>query len=81
MFDIPELSLYHNPHPCNPKDLEWYGSNRPTDNLMVDIGYLPLMELKSQPFYGERNFKWSRETSVKEAESQLEKAFFPFKQV
>lgn len=66
----------------NVKDLEWYGSNRPDDNLMVDIGYLPAMELKSTMSYSEENaYNWSDEISVEEAHKTLEKAFFPFKQV
>ncbi|XP_062615811.1 selenoprotein N-like [Saccostrea cucullata] len=60
-------------------DLEWYGSNRPNDNLMVDIGFLPVMELKSIPRSEE--LQWLREKSIKEIQSDLEKAFFPFKQV
>lgn len=63
-------------------DLEWYGSNRPDDNLMVDIGYLPVMELKSTFSFSQENvYNWSDEISVEEAQKILEKAFFPFKQV
>lgn len=63
-------------------DLEWYGSNRPDDNLMVDIGYLPAMELKSTISFSQENvYNWSDEISVEEAQKRLEKAFFPFKQV
>lgn len=63
-------------------DLEWYGSNRPDDNLMVDIGYLHAMELKSTISFSQENvYNWSDEISVEEAQKRLEKAFFPFKQV
>lgn len=49
---------------------------------MVDIGYLPVMELKSTISFSEENASnWSDEISVEEAQKILEKAFFPFKQV
>lgn len=49
---------------------------------MVDIGYLPAMELKStiSPSH-EHVYNWSDEISVEEAQKILEKAFYPFKQV
>lgn len=49
---------------------------------MVDIGYLPAMELKSTISLSQENvYNWSDEISVEEAQKILEKAFFPFKQV
>lgn len=49
---------------------------------MVDIGYLPAMELKSTISLSQGNvYNWSDEISVEEAQKILEKAFFPFKQV
>lgn len=49
---------------------------------MVDIGYLPVMELKSTFSFSQENvYNWSDEISVEEAQKILEKAFFPFKQV
>lgn len=48
---------------------------------MVDIGYLPAMELNSNLYFGESNHEWSDEITIKEAQSKLEKAFFPFKEV
>lgn len=49
---------------------------------MVDIGYLPVMELKSTISFSEENaYNWSDEISVEEAQILLEKAFFSFKQV
>lgn len=49
---------------------------------MVDIGYLPAMEIKSTISLSQGNvYNWSDEISVEEAQKILEKAFFPFKQV
>ena len=48
---------------------------------MVDIGYLPAMELNTNMYLGESNHEWSDEITTKEAQRKLEKAFFPFKEV
>ena len=48
---------------------------------MVDIGYLPAMELNLNLYLGESNHEWSDEITFKEAQRKLEKAFFPFTEV
>jgi hypothetical protein len=72
--------------------MEWLTGPSEHENMEVEIGYIPRMELESlAPSSGEdkmavyktppRKFKWNEEITDEKAENALEKAMYPFKQV
>lgn len=47
----------------------------------MDIGFVPLMQLKSIIPGDSQSFVWDEEISVEDAFAELEKRMYPFKEV
>lgn len=64
-------------------DLEWVngpGDDRTMENMEVDIGFVPRMELRAD-LPEPQTFDWDEEVSFEDAFRQIEMQLYPFKQV